>query len=101
MMIMTKTFLKRLHQQVSIALLALCLTAVSAMPLYAASRDKPIRWHTKTLNITLAAPDAGMGLMSIKHTKQGAQFLKQPTSPDDALLWKIRLTNDISKKNAF
>ncbi len=48
----------------------------------------------------LASKRQGMGVLSIK-SKKGVEFIQRSVKPDKAKLWRVKLTDDYSRKDNF
>ena len=57
--------------------------------------------QTEALSVRFTAPEGGMGLVDVSHKRSAAQFLRQPESDTDAILWKLELTTDLADDDAF
>lgn len=57
--------------------------------------------RSDALVVDFASPEGGSGVAGLLHRRSGVQFLKQPESEGDALLWKLELTSDLADDSAF
>lgn len=84
----------------ALGLLAWFSTAASTEE-QALSGREVIQIKTSNIAIQLAAPNDGMGFVSIRHQTKDTEFLKRPGSPVEALIWKIELLSDLGKPGEF
>ena len=80
--------------------ITICSTSFAQKKISLNKRINRIIIKTPKLTFKLSAIKDGMGMTSIKNTS-GTEFLKQPQTPQQAKIWRLKLTNDVRSKNNF
>src|SRR5690625_723530 len=88
-----------MYTSVLIILASIYIMPVSTYGNKFLSKNESIHFQSNTLDVVIASPDAGMGFLSIKNRYKNTEFLHHPTEPAKALIWKIRLTDNLRKKS--
>ncbi len=85
---------------VRLALYGVCFViSMSCIPSHAAAQQ--LTFTSPTLVMQFASPEDGMGLMQLHESTFGAHFLADLPKDAQPLIWKLELTNDVHKEEAF
>lgn len=78
------------------------LVSASSIPSMSVQQtNEGIKLTTAELAIEFAPEGSGMGVLSIKHLRNNTEFIKKAASNDHAKIWRIALTDDVTKHDEF